>query len=240
MIDRLQNEISHGKYIASTGEQIWNWSSPAGKLRWAKRIGIFKKFIGNKNSYILEIGCGTGLFTQEIVKTKNKIIAIDISPDLLAIAQNNIKAKNISFKIDNAYQTSFVPNTFDFIIGSSILHHLEINQALKEFHRILKPGGKLIFTEPNHLNPQITLERSCPYFRKMFNNSPNETAFYRWRLSQQLKISHFKNVKVIPFDFLHPATPAFLVNFIFSLSKIIEKIPVIKEISGSLIVTAEK
>jgi ubiquinone/menaquinone biosynthesis C-methylase UbiE len=240
MLQKLQNEIIHGKYIANAGEQIWNWSSPAGKIRWKRRVDMFKKFIGNNNNYILEVGCGTGLFTQQISKTKNKFLAIDISPDLLKIARRNIDDKNVSFKIGNAYQTSFKPNSFDFIIGSSILHHLDIDLALNEFFRILKPGGKIIFTEPNHLNPQIALERSSPYFRKLFNNSPDETAFIRWKLIDQLKTSGFTNIKVTPFDFLHPATPSILIKFIYPLSRIIENVPILKEFSGSLVVTANK
>ena len=40
---RLDNEITHGKYIAQKGEQIWNWSSPAGIERWNRRCNLFKE-----------------------------------------------------------------------------------------------------------------------------------------------------------------------------------------------------
>jgi len=40
---RIENEIIHGEYIKEHGEEIWNWSSPAGKIRWARRCRLFKE-----------------------------------------------------------------------------------------------------------------------------------------------------------------------------------------------------
>ena len=237
---RILNEIRHGKLIANKGEQIWHWSSKAGKIRFKKRSNILKNFIGNNHKQVLELGCGTGIFTKEIVKTNNKIIAIDISKDLLAKAKKKVCSKNVTFKLEDAQKTSFKNNYFDYVIGSSVFHHLNVDLAIKEIKRILKPGGKFIFTEPNMLNPQIAIERNIPFMRKLFNNSPNETAFIRWNLKKKLIKAGFTHVQLKPFDFLHPATPAFLINPIIQISKTFEATPLLKEIAGSLIISGEK
>lgn len=236
---RLINEIQFGQYVAKKGEYILKWSSPASQVRLKRRANLFKKFIGH-NHRVLELGCGTGLFTQELAKTKNQIYAIDISSSLIQQAKKRVKAKNVHFKLDNAYNTNFKNTFFDYIVGSSILHHLDIDRAVKEIFRLLKPGGQFIFTEPNLLNPQIALERSSPFMRRLFNNSPDETAFIKWSIKNKLLKIGFTHVQVKPFDFLHPATPTFLINLVNQASKLFESMPIIKEIAGSLIITGKK
>ena len=237
---RLQNEMNHGKFIAKHGEEIWNWSSPAGKIRWKRRVDTFKDYIGNKNKKILEIGCGTGLFTSEIANTNNQIIAIDISKDVLDIARKKVTKKNVISKIDKTYKSSFKDKSYDFIVGSSVLHHLDEDLALQEFFRVLKDGGKIIFTEPNMLNPQIALQKNIAFIKKAVGDSPDERAFIKWSLGKKLKKYGFKDIEIVNFDFLHPAIPKFILSSMESVTYIIEKIPVIKLISGSLIIKASK
>ncbi len=237
---RIANEIQHGKFIAIEGEQVWNWSSPAGKIRWERRCNMFKDFLKDANKMVLEIGCGSGLFTQELAGTNHTITAIDVSPELLELAKNRVKKKNVVFKIENAYATTFKDNSFDYIVGSSVLHHLDIESALKEFYRILKPGGGLMFTEPNMMNPQVAMERNIPFMRKLMANSPDETAFFRWPIKKILVKHGFSNVSAIPFDFLHPAVPKFLIPVLNPIFNGIEYIPLLREIAGSLIIKAYK
>lgn len=237
---RIQNEIRHGQYIEQHGEAVWNWSSPAGKLRWARRCDLFKAFIGSHKSLVLEIGCGTGLFTKELAATDNTIIAIDIAEALIKKAKERVHAQNVQFVVGNAYQTNFKSSSYDFIVGSSCLHHLEVDSALKEFSRILKPGGRMMFTEPNMMNPQVALIKNVPAIKRRAGDSPDETAFFRWALAGRLRRHHFTDISIEPFDFLHPKTPETLLPFAEKLAAIIEKVPVLKEIAGSLIIQCRK
>ncbi len=237
---RIANEIQHGKFIAMEGEEVWNWSSPAGKIRWERRCKMFKDFLKDANKMVLEIGCGSGLFTQELAVMNHTITAIDVSPELLELAKKRVRKKNVFFKIENAYATSFKKNSFDFIVGSSVLHHLDIESALKEFYRILKPGGGLMFTEPNMMNPQVAMERNIPFMRKLMANSPDETAFFRWSIKKILVKHGFSEVSAVPFDFLHPAVPKILIPVLKPIFNGIEHIPLVREIAGSLIIKAYK
>ena len=90
------------------------------------------------------------------------------------------------------------------------------------------------------LNPQIWLERNITIIRKITNNSPDETAFVRWGLKKELINLGFKNVSIKPFDFLHPFTPSMLMSFISNIGNLVEKIPLAKEIAGSLLIYASK
>lgn len=235
----LINEVRHGKYICDKGEDIWNWSSPAGILRKQRRIGLFNTFIG-EGKKVLEVGCGTGLFTQGIANSNNQVVALDISSELVEKAKKRTSENKIKYIIGDACNTGFSDKSFDYIIGSSVLHHLDLDKALLEFRRLLKPRGGIIFTEPNMLNPQIAIQKNIPFIKHFAGDSPDETAFVRWMLSHKLKKYGFRQIEIIPFDFLHPLTPVKLITMVEKMGKRLEKIPLLKEVSGSLIIKAYK
>ena len=207
MDKRLQNEIEHGKYLAREGAgEVWNWESAAGKLRWQRRVKMLTSHLKTGDK-VLEIGCGTGYFTREIVKTGALVTAIDISPELLDIAKQEIIESNVHFMIDNAYELSFGDHTFDSVVGSSVLHHLEPEKAIRELFRVLKPGGSFYFTEPNMMNPQIALQKNIPALKRRLGDSPDETAFFRWPLKKLMQKTGFTAIEIKPFDFLHLPLP---------------------------------
>lgn len=240
MDERLKNEIAHGKYLLDHDPgEVWNWETPAGKERWARRAGMLTHLltVGTK---VLEIGCGTGYFSKELVRTGADITAIDISPDLLSVAAQKVAANNIVFQVENAYAMNLADNSFDFIVGSSVLHHLDVEQALQECWRTLKQGGILRFTEPNMLNPQIALQKNIPFIKKRMGDSPDETAFFRWVIRKQLAKTGFVDISIRPFDFLHPQIPECLISFFMPICSFLERIPILSEFAGSLYIEARK
>ena len=208
---RLENEIKHGHRIAGRAESTWNWETPAGRIRWRRRVRMLSSNL-RPGTRVLEIGCGTGHFTQELSKTGASVTAIDISPDLLEIAQRGVNTDNVTFKYGNAHALEMEDETFDVVVGSSVLHHLEVADALSEITRVLVPGGTIGFTEPNMLNPQIAIQKNVPIIKRALGDSPDETAFFKWRLSRRLRRAGFVFIRVEPFDFLHPQLPSRLVK----------------------------
>jgi ubiquinone/menaquinone biosynthesis C-methylase UbiE len=240
MDKRLENEIEHGKFLADHGAgEIWNWEGEAGRRRWRRRVKMLTSHI-KKEMSVLEIGCGTGYFSKELQKTGATITSIDISPDLLEIAKREIGSSNVFFIIENAYAMKFQDESFDTIVGSSVLHHLDVKQALKEFLRVVKKGGSIYFTEPNMMNPQIALQKNIPWLKRKLGDSPDETAFLKWGLKKKLIQFGFTNISITPFDFLHPKLPDKIAPSMESFCNMLELIPLIKEISGSLYIIAKK
>ena len=240
MDKRLENEIAHGRFLHnSDAGKIWNWETAAGKKRWNRRVRMLTSHLMPYMD-VLEIGCGNGLFTKEIAKIKCHLTAIDISEELLEDAKKRVNQKKVIFKVDNAYDLSFRDCEFDSVIGSSILHHLDIDRVLQELMRILKPEGTICFTEPNMLNPQIAIQKNIKYFKKLSGDSPDETAFFKWQLKNLLKKFGFVDIRVNPFDFLHPKIPYKLLHGLEPICKKLETIPLIKEFSGSLFISARK
>jgi ubiquinone/menaquinone biosynthesis C-methylase UbiE len=238
--ERIAKEIQHGRFLAQHGAgEIWNWESPAGKLRWSRRVKMLSSHL-RPGMTVLELGCGTGYFTRELARSGADIIAIDVSPELLEIARANYSAPNVCYQIQNAYQLDCPDAMFDSVVGSSILHHLEIEEALREIYRVLKAGGTIYFTEPNMLNPQIAIQKNVPWVKRKLGDSPDETAFFRWPLRSLLEETGYQDIQIDPFDFLHPKTPVPLVDRLASVGQILENVPLISEFAGSLYIRAVK
>jgi len=97
-----------------------------------------------KNDKIIDIGSGTGDLINLILKkiTPNNIYSVDLNEQMLSYAIKKFKNKNIKFIKANAEKLPFKDNTFDkYIISFCLRNVTDINKALLESYRILKPGG---------------------------------------------------------------------------------------------------
>lgn len=111
-------------------------------------IDLLKTMISPKDVG-LDLGCGTGILTNKIAPFVKEIIGIDISEEMIVEARKNQKTNNIKYKIGNISQKlNFPDNSFDFIISSLTLCHIEdLESVYKEVYRILKKDGVFIFDE---------------------------------------------------------------------------------------------
>ena len=243
VLDRKAREIRQGATIAGHALDVWGWATPAGQERARRRAGLLIRHgaIG-LSATILELGCGTGLFSRYLGQTGARVVALDLSWDLLVQArqENDLNNLNITLVLADAEYLPFVSNAFDAVVGSSVLHHLQPEKALAEAHRVLRHGGNIAFAEPNMLNPQIALQKNVAAIKWRLGDSPDETAFFRWQAARLLKGAGFANVGVRPYDFLHPLTPRSLIAPIRKLGQCLESIPVVREIAGSLIMWGRK
>jgi SAM-dependent methyltransferase len=237
--DRLQHEIEHGKEIVDRAEFYWGWGTPAGKERLRRRAEYLIRYgcLG-PGGKALELGCGKGLYTREIAKSGAMIAPVDISWDLLAAAKKTDPLPG--YHVGDAHHLPFADNTFDALVGVSVLHHLEVVPVIGECRRVLKVGGRFVFSEPNMLNPHIAIQKNIPWVKKLLGDSPDETAFLKKPFRELLESSGFRVVHLFPFDFLHPWVPRPLIGLVDVVGKGIESIPLLREFAGSLLVVAEK
>jgi 2-polyprenyl-3-methyl-5-hydroxy-6-metoxy-1,4-benzoquinol methylase len=236
---RAAREIRHGQWLAQQEtEVVWGWGTPAGRLRAQRRAELIVRGTGmDENSRVLEIGCGTGFYTEMFAATGARIFAVDISAELLGKARRRNLSSRVTF-CEKRFEECDAEGPFDAIVGNAILHHLEIDPSIERMKEMLKRGGSIGFAEPNMLNPQVFLERRFHYL-PMFNyTSPDETAFVRWRLARVLREAGFERVSITPFDWLHPATPEPMIPFVRGAGKIMEALPVAREFAGSLYIGA--
>jgi 2-polyprenyl-3-methyl-5-hydroxy-6-metoxy-1,4-benzoquinol methylase len=242
LADRHDNEIEHGRFLAGAGaEDVWGWASPAGRLRAIRRgKKIREGAVLHAESTVLEVGCGTGIFTEMVAESGAHILAVDISPDLLDVARKRgTKPGQVEY-VCKGFEDAVVDGPFDAVVGSSVLHHLDIEASTSKIHELLKPGGWMSFCEPNMLNPHIAIIKNIKWIGRKLGESPDETAFVRWKLARLLKSLGFTGVCITPFDFLPPITPRPLIPLVKALGYGAEVLPGLREISGSLHIVARK
>jgi len=119
---------------------------------WKSEEMLFKKYF-EKNSTILDIGCGSGRTTYGLVKLGYEVIGVDMTPEMIKSANelsDYFKLK-IDFRLLNAKDLKFKDNSFDNAIfsfngWSQIPGKVNRLKSLEEVYRILKTGGYFIFT----------------------------------------------------------------------------------------------
>jgi 2-polyprenyl-3-methyl-5-hydroxy-6-metoxy-1,4-benzoquinol methylase len=242
MSDRsLREKEFHNKAVDGSGGLCWANITPAGQLRQDIRARMAVDYIRiSKVSKVLEIGCGNGEFSKRFLRTGAEMHCVDISEKAIALLKEQYKGTNLIFEPADVEHLQFPDNHFDGIIGNGILHHLNLDACLGELFRVLKPGGRIFFSEPNMMNPEVFLESNVRWIGKLAQKSEDETAFFRWRMAKALRQHGFTAIEVVPFDFLQPLTPKPLINFVQMISRVLEKTPLFREIAGSLRIVAAK
>src|SRR5689334_9534620 len=107
--ERLAREVEHGGTDTAVHQAEYGWASPAGKLRRVRRIEFLVKGLP-RTTKVLEVGAGTGLQTMELLKYFDDIWGIDISPDLLKIAET--RAPGGKYSVGDAHAPAFPAGSF--------------------------------------------------------------------------------------------------------------------------------
>lgn len=118
--------------------------------------------------HVLDFGCGTGADSTLIAARGAAVTSMDISPDLLELAARRVELDGFGGAITtlcgSAHQIPLPDGSVDVVFGNAILHHVDLELASREIHRVLKPGGRAVFTEPTRNSRLIAFLRGLiPY-----------------------------------------------------------------------------
>ena len=96
----------------------------------------------------LEVGCGTGAFARELARRCKRVVAIDLSPQMIKVAQSRSgQFSNLEFRLADAMTYDFPQSHFDFISSIATLHHLQQRELLMKTKDALRPGGVLMILD---------------------------------------------------------------------------------------------
>jgi SAM-dependent methyltransferase len=129
-------------------ESIRPWMNPF-KFPWImERIDREAAVLGN--GHLLEIGCGMGFDSLEFLKRGVRVTAVDLTPTAVRLARRHFELEGVQaeeVRVDNALDLSFPDGTFDAVWSNGVLHATgDTARAIREVHRVLKPGGRAIIS----------------------------------------------------------------------------------------------
>jgi len=118
---------------------------PRAQAAWRNRIASL-----SRGKRILELGCATGGNAEFLAQLSARVTGIDISHEGIARAAAHAREEGIQadYLVMNAGTLQFEDGSFDAIVGTSILHHLELDKAYAEMARVLSPNGHVVLLEP--------------------------------------------------------------------------------------------
>ena len=112
---------------------------------------LIEKLAITPDDIAMDFGCGPGYYTIELAKKAKKVVAVDLSPEMLKKAQHkaeNAGVKNIQFLQSKGINIQLEDSSVDKVLLVTVYHEVgESESVLKEFNRILKPDGTLIIVE---------------------------------------------------------------------------------------------
>ena len=129
---------------------------------------------------VLEIGCGTGYFTEAIVNNSRHVFATDLSEELLEAAKKRLSNnERITFQKENGMAITFASNKFDTVFMANVIHVIENPQrVLQECYRVLKDNGLLVITSfTNHGMKLLEIIKLGFRFIKVWGKPPKHTHF---------------------------------------------------------------
>jgi SAM-dependent methyltransferase len=129
--------------------QIDRYRNPPGDTPFALEYAFH--LLGDvRGRTVLDFGCGTGENIVALVERGARVIGMDISPDLIALARQRLNDAGLEARLEvgSAYDTGLPDGSVDVIFCIALIHHLDIARVVEEMTRILAPGGVVILQEP--------------------------------------------------------------------------------------------
>jgi SAM-dependent methyltransferase len=165
------------------------WGIDFGDVGQGQVIGKLRKLLGSALDRgferSLEVGAGTGYFSLNLLRAGvvHDATCTDISPGMVHTLAANAERLGLTVKSLRADAESlpFAEASFDLVLGHAVLHHLpDLERAFSEFHRVLKPGGRIAFAgEPSRVGdrlaaiPKLGAVALAPVWRRALRAGPS-------------------------------------------------------------------
>ncbi len=118
-------------------------------------MDLVERIKNKKRDQVLELACGTGRATRhlsQLIPPGKRLIATDLNPDMLAVAQTKVTETNIQWQVADAQYLSFRDSSFDLVVCQfGVMLFPDKEKAFKEARRVLKNAGVFLFSVWDHI-----------------------------------------------------------------------------------------
>jgi dolichol-phosphate mannosyltransferase len=211
------------------------------KLRW-RALAVRHSFHVLRGESLLDLGAGSGLWTEHlatVLRGEALITAAVFNEDLWETASRR-RLPNTTVVHVTDLARDLPAESFDYVVGTAILCHDAYGLNLKQIHRLLKPGGELLFFEANFWNPQVLLKGAVRALRRRLGYPSCQVGMRKYKLMHMTSHHGFTQVETIPYDIVHPMLPRSLIRFVQSIAFVFEHAPLVRELCGTLYIWARK
>ncbi len=114
------------------------------RYRWHYHLRDLFQELEGSSGRLLEIGCGIGVDSIQLARCGFDVTAVYLTESAIDVARAFSEARDvrIDFRVSNAEKLEFGDKSFDVVYSFGVLHHTpQIEKAVAEVHRVLKPGG---------------------------------------------------------------------------------------------------
>jgi dolichol-phosphate mannosyltransferase len=210
------------------------------RLRWRANAARHALHIAPGET-VLELGAGSGLWTahlSSVLRGASPITAAVFNADLASQARSRALAGTDTVLVRDASDLPL--EYYDFVVGTAMLSHGRWQENLAWIYALLKPGGQLLFLEANYWNPQVFAKARSKTLARWSRNADCQIALRKSELIDVAKREGLEEIVVVPYDILHPRTPSRMVSTVQSTAFVLEQLPGIKEMCGTLFFSATK
>lgn len=167
--------------LAAQNEKLRrSWAKQA--RRYDKSMGFFEQRVFGRahrpwacsraTGDVLEVAVGTGLNLPHY-RSEIRLTAIDLSPEMLEIARDRARevGREVDLREGDAHQLAFPDGSFDAVVCTFSLCNIpDVERALSEMRRVLRPGGKLILLDHirSRARPVLWLQKFVEFFSLRF------------------------------------------------------------------------
>jgi SAM-dependent methyltransferase len=120
--------------------------------------------------YALDVGCGTGYGAAVLARSARRVLALDVSAESIAFANENYPAPNVDFLVSDCRQIPLRAETVDAAVCFEVIEHLaEQTMLLQEIRRVLRPDGVLVISTPNRIYYTEERKETNPFHVREFD-----------------------------------------------------------------------
>jgi ubiquinone biosynthesis O-methyltransferase len=153
-----RGDVARRNDLSIYREPVDWWS---GDIRWLRvlrnmvpaRLAFFDPIVGDwRDKVVLDLGCGGGFMAAALAERGARVWGIDISETAIAAASRHAAANSlpIDYCVGDGVSLPYPDHSFDIVVCVDVFEHVEnLGRMLAEIHRVLRPGGRLLFDTIN-------------------------------------------------------------------------------------------